>query len=100
MSALGFKARVDPLPMYFVAYVQWIPQIYLWCNTRCLLAARHFSQAIFAHIQALVGLESGIEHATASQGMTRQTLYRMSYAGSAGDNDNRLIKMCVYNSHM
>ena len=32
-SALGFIARVDPLLALFVAHIQWIPQIHLWCDT-------------------------------------------------------------------
>ena len=33
MSVLGFKVRVDPFLAWFVACIQWIPQIRLWCNT-------------------------------------------------------------------
>ena len=33
MSALGFKARVDPSLVCFLACMQWTPQIHLWCNT-------------------------------------------------------------------
>ena len=33
LFVLGFKARVDSSLGYFVTYVQWIPQIHLWCDT-------------------------------------------------------------------
>ena len=33
-SALGFiKTRVDPSLACFLASIQWIPEIHLWCNT-------------------------------------------------------------------
>ena len=32
-SALCFKARVDPSRVWFVACMQFIPQIHLWCDT-------------------------------------------------------------------
>ena len=48
-----------------------------------LLAAKLFLIHILTYIQALMGLESGIECAAAGQRVVRQMLYRMSYAGSA-----------------
>ena len=33
MFALDFKARVDPSLPCFIACVQWIPHIHLWCDT-------------------------------------------------------------------
>ena len=33
MSTLGFKAREDPALACFVAFIQWIPRIQLWCNS-------------------------------------------------------------------
>ena len=33
MSALGFKARVDPSLAFFLMCMQWIPQIHPWCDT-------------------------------------------------------------------
>ena len=32
-STLSFKARVDTSLPCFLACMQWIPQIHLWCNT-------------------------------------------------------------------
>ena len=32
-SAQGFKARVDPLLVWFLICMQLIPQIHLWCDT-------------------------------------------------------------------
>ena len=29
----SFKVWMDPLLVWFVAWVQWIPQIHLWCDT-------------------------------------------------------------------
>ena len=52
-----------------ITCAQWIPQIHLIY--------------ILAHVQSLVGLESGIERASSSQRVTRQTLYRLNYADSA-----------------
>ena len=73
-SVLGFIARVDPLLTHFIACIQWIPQIHLWCNTCNLLVANMVAEPfpihILAHVQALVGLQSGSEHAAASQHMT------------------------------
>ena len=33
MSALGFKARVDPSLVCFHACAQQMPQIHIWCHT-------------------------------------------------------------------
>ena len=49
-SALGFKARVDPLLACFLACMQWIPQIQLWCNTCWRLGGQHCSSAFFIHV--------------------------------------------------
>ena len=50
MSALGFKARVDPSLACFIACVQWIPQINLWCNACWPPDGQHGSQAFLIHI--------------------------------------------------
>ena len=52
MSPLGFKAKVDPLLACFVARVQWIPEIHLWCNTCWLYRGHRGSWAILIHIPA------------------------------------------------
>ena len=46
-SALGFKARVDPSLVCFLA--QRIPQIHLWCHTCQLYSGQHSSQPCFLH---------------------------------------------------
>ena len=40
-SALGFTARVEPLFVCFLACVQCIPQIHLWCHTNWPLNGQH-----------------------------------------------------------
>ena len=42
--ALGFKARVDPSLACFLAFLQWIPQIHLWCDTCWPLGCQHGNQ--------------------------------------------------------
>ena len=49
MSTLGFKARVDPLHMCFLACAQWLPQIHLWCDTCQPLGGQHGSQSRSLH---------------------------------------------------
>ena len=46
------------------------------------MAAKSFIH-VQAYIQAMVGLESGLKHAAASQDVTRWMLYQMSFAASA-----------------
>ena len=86
MSALGFKATVDPLT-YMLCHLHtmessdslivqhlltsWQPACQLSCSDP------HTCE------QALVGLESRIYSTAASQRETRQRLYQLSYAGSA-----------------
>ena len=63
-SALGFKARVDTSLSHFSAYIQRIPQIHLWGITPDdLLTTSIAAEPSLFHIllQALVGLELGIE---------------------------------------
>ena len=48
-SPLGFKARVDPLLVCFLACVQWIPEIHLWCDTCWPLGGQHGSQLHSLH---------------------------------------------------
>ena len=45
MSPLGFKARVDPSLVCFIACMQWIPDIHLWCDTCWPLGGQHGSQS-------------------------------------------------------
>ena len=61
----------------FIAYMQQICQIHRWCD---LLAASLVVRNFDLHtcIQALVELDSSIEHAPASDLVTRQTLCRLS----------------------
>ena len=40
MSALVFKARVDPL---VACFIEWIPQLHLWCDTCGVLVLLKFS---------------------------------------------------------
>ena len=55
-----------------------ILRIHLWCDTSDLvansMATEPFLINIFAHVQALVGFESGIRRATASQRVTDAVL--------------------------
>ena len=46
-SALGFKARLNPSLAYFIAYMQWIFQIHLWCDTYWLLGGQYGSWVVF-----------------------------------------------------
>ena len=62
MSPLGFKARVDPSLVCFVACMQWIPDIHLWCDTCWLYRGQHGSWAFSIHklqtcLQALVEVQ-------------------------------------------
>ena len=83
ISALDFKARVDPLLACFIIDMQQNPQIHLWCNTCWPLGSQYRSQGVPIHILAnknwLVGLESEIYYAAASQHETRQTLYILDW---------------------
>ena len=45
MSVLGFKARMDPSLVCFVACMQWIPQIHLCCDTYWPICGQHDRQA-------------------------------------------------------
>ena len=49
MSLLSFKARVDPSLACFLACVQWIPEIHLWCDTCWPLGSQHGSQSRSLH---------------------------------------------------
>ena len=49
MSALGFKARMDPLLVCFLTCAQWIPQIHLWCDTCWPLDSQYGSQSRSLH---------------------------------------------------
>ena len=59
MSPLGFKARVDPSLVCFVACMQWIPEIHLWCHTCWLYRGQHGSWAFLIHIPADVAASIG-----------------------------------------
>ena len=48
-SPLGFKARVDLSLVCFVACMQWIPEIHLWCNTCWLYKCQHGSRSHSLH---------------------------------------------------
>ena len=61
MSALGFKARVDPSLACYIAFMQWTPQIHLWCDTCWPHDCQHGSRAfliqyLYMYTEALVGL--------------------------------------------
>ena len=60
MSPLGFKARVDPSLACFVACMQWIPEIHLWCDTCWLYRGQHGSQA-FSSTYLQVCLQALVE---------------------------------------
>ena len=62
-SARGFKAKMDPLLVCFVACMQWI---HLSVTSVDLLAAK-IVQPTYLHmsLQVLVGLEPVIKHAAA-----------------------------------
>ena len=66
MPALGFKARVDPLLVCFVACMQWIPQIHLWCDTCWPLDGQHGSwlRSLHATYVAEVGCRDSIRSKT------------------------------------
>ena len=56
-SALYFISRMDSALACFITYLQWIPQIYLWCNTCWLLDGQHggrdfliFTVCVFAQL--------------------------------------------------
>ena len=49
MSALDFKAKVDPLTC-FITCKQWNPQIHLWCDTCWPLDGQHGGQTILIHV--------------------------------------------------
>ena len=49
-SALGFKARVDPLFACFLTCMQWMPQIHLWSNTYRRLGGQHGSRVPHMHV--------------------------------------------------
>ena len=56
-----------------VACTQWNSQIHLWCDRCWPFGSQHGGRAILIHVlQALVRLDSGICHATASHYETRQ----------------------------
>ena len=78
------KPGLTPSRTSLATCMQWIYQIPLWCDTYWPLDSQHGGQAILIHIlihiQALVELKSEIEHTAVSKRVTRQTLYRMSYA--------------------
>ena len=53
-SALGFKARVEPLFACFLACMQLIPQIHLWCDTCRPLDGQYCSRSRFPHALAIL----------------------------------------------
>ena len=84
-SPQGFKIRVDPLTrmlccLYAIRSSK--PPLAWHLLTSWWLAWQLSPFDPYTCAQALVDLESGICHATASQCGTRLTLYRLSYAGS------------------
>ena len=66
-----FKVRVGSLIGTWQKYMSYtFPEIHIWCNTCGPLGQ-----------QAMMGLETGIYHATAASHFeTKQTLYRLSYS--------------------
>ena len=86
MSALYLKATVDSIPpLASSPACNGFFRFISGATPADLLVASMAAKPFHPHtcIQALVGLESRIQHAAASQYVTRQTLYRLGYAGSA-----------------
>ena len=67
-SALCLKARVDPLACILLRFTFGVTPAHLLAAS---LVAEQFLIHILACIQALVGIKSRIEHATALQRATR-----------------------------
>ena len=49
-SDLGFKARLDPITSMSIAYMQWILQTYLWCDTCWRLGGQDGGKTILIRI--------------------------------------------------
>ena len=73
MSALGFKARVDPVSPVYNRFLRFTSGL----TSADFLAARDILIHLLAHVQALVGLESGIEHTAAQQVMGTPEPYQL-----------------------
>ena len=54
MSVLGFKARVYPSLAWFVAFIQYILKIHLWCDSCWPPDGQHGSRAFLIHVLAHV----------------------------------------------
>ena len=87
-SVLGFKVRVDSLT--FVLHLRFTSGL----TPANLLVASMEAKSFYPHtcIQALVGLESRIKCAAASQHVTSQTLYRHKFCNFRG-------KRCTYDDN-
>ena len=82
LSKTGWMSP-PPLCTCFIAYVQGIPLIHLWCNTCWPPSVQAILNPHTCTWTSISGLNSRMERAAASQGVTKQTICRMSYAGLA-----------------
>ena len=84
-SPLGFKARVGSLIQAVRRHTyNMFPEIHLWCDTCQPLGGQHGSQAISStYLRGIGGNQNQELSCRRSQCEIRQTLYRLSYPGSA-----------------
>ena len=84
-SPLGFIARVGSLTRAWQRYVCYtFPEIHLWCDTCWPLSSQHGSWAISStYLWGIGGTRNQELSCHRSQCEIRQTLYRLSYPGSA-----------------
>ena len=72
--------RVDPSLTYFIACMQWIPQIHLWCNTCRLLVSSMAYKLLNVHSSLhVVGLKPGssVRHSVRSNCLSRLKSLRL-----------------------
>ena len=85
MSPLGFKARVGSALFELSGGICYtFPEIHLWCNTCWPLGGQHGSRVISStYLRGIGGTRNQELSCRCSQCEIRQTLYRLSYPGSA-----------------
>ena len=96
MSPLGFKARMgSPIRTWWKCTCYTFPEIHLWCDICWPLGGQHGSRAVsFTYLRAIGGTRSRELSCRRSQCEIRQTLYRLSYPGSARGKLIVLIVIC------
>ena len=52
----GAVLRLDPSPAYFVAFMQWIPRIHLWCDTCWVIGGQCGDHRVFHKRLAFLSL--------------------------------------------